>query len=251
MIDKKYIELMNKEIDKVITEDEKISLHSYLSGNNEAKEYFNELQLINDYLDKLPDNEPSENLKKQIINSIDFSKYSPTGKVKSFWSYLFVPKLKIAYSFATGLIAGIILIVVLLNNYNSVDKIREISGTIGIDNSNLKTIEEIPLKLSDLSGKITLIKTDDRFLIDATFDTNQNLGFMITYPSNVEFQNIDPGLVSDIQFSKGDNFIKAINSGFQQYKVSFTKIDNNVPSVIHIQLLQAGNFVYDHDLRLN
>ena len=44
MIDKKYIELMNKEIDKVITEDEKISLHSYLSGNNEAKEYFNELQ---------------------------------------------------------------------------------------------------------------------------------------------------------------------------------------------------------------
>lgn len=251
MIDKKYIELMNKEIDKIITEDEKISLQSYLSGNNEAKEYFNELQLTNDYLDKLPDNEPSENLKKQIINSIDFSKYSSTVKVKSFWSYLFMPKFKIAYSFAVGLIAGIILIVVLSNNYNNVNKIRDISGTIGIDNSNSKTIEEIPLKLSDLSGNISLIKTGDRFLIDANFDTEQNLDFMISYPDNVEFQNIDPGLISDIQFSKGENFIKTTNSGFQQYKVSFIKIDKNVSSVIHVQLLQAGNNVYEHDLQLN
>ena len=253
MIDKKYIELMNKEMDRVITDSEKVTLNNYLSGNSEAEEFYRELKLTNDYLDQLPDREPSENLKNQIINSIDFSKYSPAINNKSFWSYLFVPKFKIAYSFAVGLIVGIILIVVLSNNYNNVDKIRDISGTIGIDNSksNSKIIEEIPLKLSDLSGRIALVKTDDRFLVDANFDTNQNLEFMISYPRNVEFRNIDPGLVSDIQFSKGENFIKTGNSGLQKYKVSFNKIDENVSSVIHVQLLQEENIVYEHDFLLN
>ena len=108
-VDKKYIELINKEIDQVTTPDEKAELQKYLQANKSAMDYYNDLQLTNDYLDRLPDHEPSENLKKQIINSINFNKYSPNQKKHYAWDFLFSPKLRIAYTFALGLIIGIII----------------------------------------------------------------------------------------------------------------------------------------------
>ncbi len=248
MIDEKYIELMNLEIDQVITPDEKIRLHSYLSENKEAREYYDELLLTSDSLNQLPDHEPSENLKKQTINSIDFSKYSPKARHSSIRSYGWVFKFRYAYTFAAGIIAGLFIYSLFTMGSGNINQ-DDISGTIGII-SNAKTIEEIPLNFPDMQGTITIKEQGESFWFSIYSNSSQPVDFVITYPDQVKFENIKPGKSGDINLSSGKNYIKTTNSGSQQYSVMFTKSDIT-PSPLHFRLLQSGKTLYTCELSLN
>ncbi len=250
MIDKKYIELMNKEIDDVITDDERIALHDYLLGNKAAKEYYNELRLTNDYLDSLPDPEPSENLKKYIVNSIDFSRHSVSDDRKKFWSFLYLPKFKYAYIFTAGIIAGIIILSIYTNTFNFKDTDNSTSGTIGVEKIKPEVIKEIPLKLSDIGGQIELVKTGNNFSVDANFNSSQKFDFVIKYGNDVEFKSVNPKSASNIEFSNGENSIKTSSQGLQQYRFLFSKNGSKVSS-IYIQLIKSDKIVYQDELTLN
>jgi hypothetical protein len=249
MIEKKYIELMNKKIDRIITDDEVVELNHYLSANENAKKYFNELHLTNEYLNQISDPEPSENLKKQITNSIDFSKYSSPWEKKSIWNIFYFPKAKFAYTFAAGLIAGIIIISIFYNSPNNFDN-KDVYGTIGIENTDTNLIKEIPVKLSNVSGKIQLRRLKDNFWFDVNLDSSQKIDFTITYPNNIEFKSINPGKDNNIEFSKRENFIKATNTGVQQYKLMFSQ-NGIASSLILIQIMQSGNIIFEDKVSLN
>jgi hypothetical protein len=245
-IDKKYVELINKEIDHLTTSDEKVELQKYLQANKAAKDYFDGLNLTNDYLDRLPDQEPSENLKKQIVNSIDFNRYSPKPKKQSAWGFLFAPKFRLAFTFAFGLIVGIIIYAALVNNSNTVN-IDDIYGTIGINNDGANTISELPLNFSDITGNIELKGIDRNFWFNLDLNSKQDFDIVISYPAGVKFDNLRLGTAKNIEVSKGQNFIKTTNSGVQKYSLLFTQ-NGSEPSNIKIQIIQSGNTVYDHNL---
>jgi hypothetical protein len=249
MIDKKYLELMNKKIDHIITDGEIVELNNYLSANENAKKYFNELLLTNEYLNRISDPEPSENLKKQITNSIDFSKYSSPQKKKNVWNIFYIPKAKYAYTFAAGLIAGIIVISIFYNSPSNFDN-KDVYGTIGIENTDANLIKEIPVKVLNVSGKIQLRRLKDNFWFDVNLNSSQKIDFTITYPNNVEFKSINPGEDNNIEFSKSENFIKAINTGVQQYKLMFSQ-NSTASSLILIQIMQSGNIIFDDKVLLN
>ncbi|HKI78591.1 MAG TPA: hypothetical protein VKA26_08635 [Ignavibacteriaceae bacterium] len=246
-LDKQYIELINKEIDHIISPDEKIKLDKYLSENKFAKEYYEELRLTEDYLDKLPVPAPSENLKKQIINSIDFSKYSPKAHKQGFFSTLFAPKFKLAYTFAVGLLVGIICYAILVNNSNNIN-IDDIYGTIGTT-SNANTINEFPLNYSDISGKIELKKYDNNFWFNLDLNSTQQFDIKISFPEQVKFSNIRLGLAKDIKISKGPDFIKTTNAGHQKYSLLFLT-ETSETAKVKMQVFQSGSILFEKNLVL-
>ena len=249
-LEKKFAELINKEIDHIITPAEKSRLDKYLSDNKAAKEYYEGLIKTNDFLNRLPDQEPSEDLKKQIVNSIDFSRYSPATKKQSSWGILFAPKFRLAYTFAAGLLVGIILYAILVNNSNSnTININDVYGTIGIDNNSANTIAELPLKLSDISGKIDLKSVDRNFWFNFDLNSANKFDVVISYPESVKFENIRLAMAKNIGISKGKNFIKATNSGLQRYSILFSR-HRPEPTIIKIEILQSGNILYEHNLSL-
>jgi hypothetical protein len=247
-IDKKYVELINKEIDHIITPDEKEKLDIYLSDNKAAQDYYNGLLKANDYLSQLPDQEPSENLKKQIINSIDSSRYSPKTKKQNSWGPLFAPKFKFAYTFAAGLILGIIIYAMLINNSNTVN-INDVYGTIGISNG-ANTIAELPLKFSDISGKIDIKSAGKNFWFNLDLNSTNKFDVVISYPEGVKFENFRLGIAKNIEVSKGQSFIKITNSGPQQFSMLFSQV-SLAPTTVKIEILQAGNILYEHDQLIN
>jgi hypothetical protein len=247
-IDKKYIELINKEIDHMTTPDEKVELQIYLQANEAARDYFNDLQLTNNYLNRLPDQEPTVNLKKQIINSIDFNRYSRKERKHSAWGFLFAPKFRLAYTFAVGIIVGIIVYAVLVNNSNTVN-INDIYGTIGINNDGANTISELPLKLPDISGNIEIKGIDKNFWFNLDLDSKQNFDVVISYPVSVKFENMRLGIVKNIEISKEQTLIKTTNSGFQKYSLLFTQ-NSPEPVTVKIQILQSGNTLFEHNLTI-
>ena len=248
MIDNKYIELMNKEIDNVITSDEKIKLHDYISSNEAAKEYFNELLLTNKYMSELSDGNPPENLKKRILNSIDFSKYSPKIKSKFSWGYIFNPKLKLAYTFAVGLIAGLIIYGV-ISNYTNNMNVEDTYGTIGLENKNSAVLEKLPLNNDNISGKIEITNQDNKFWLNVDLSSSQKFNLLVRYPNNIKFENIQPGSASLFDCSIDKNLIKTSNSVSQQYKLLFSQ--NSLSSAeLNVKITQLGKIIYDHNLKL-
>lgn len=247
MIHKKYIELINKEIDGVISSAEKNNLDEYLLKNPDAKNYYDEINLTNQYLSLLPDQEPSENLKKKIINSINFNKYSPEIKNKSFWNLLGVPKLRLAYTFAAGIIAGIIVFAIFFNNNNI--NLKNISGTVAVSDNNVKTIREIPVKFPGAIGNIELKQLENNIWLNVNFNTNQNFKMIVKYPGNLDFNNIKPALDGNIEFSKGKDFIQVNSSGNQQYSLLFSK-NNSEDSDLQIKIINSDEIVYEHKISI-
>lgn len=111
MIDEEYRQLIQKDIDGVNSSDEHSSLMAYLERNPEANRLHSELSALSDMLERLPDKEPPENLKKNILNSLKplqaaratFPKRAESGlKVLS---TLF--SLRFGLTFAAGLLVGL------------------------------------------------------------------------------------------------------------------------------------------------
>ena len=248
-IDKKYVELINKEIDHIISPDEKKKLDNYLSDNKHAQDYYNGLLKTNDYLSQLPDEEPTENLKKQIINSIDFNRYVPKVKKQNSWGFLFAPKFKLAYTFAAGLVLGIIIFAVLTNNSNTVN-INDVYGTIGINNSSAAIVAEIPLDFSDIKGKIDLKVVNNNFWFNLDLNSTNKFDVVISYPEQVRFENIRLGVAKNIEISKGQNLIKTTNSGSQKYSLLFSQ-NSEEPVSVKIEIVQDGKILYEHSLSIN
>ena len=248
MIDNKYIELMNREIDNVITGDEKIRLHEYLSSNQAAKEYYNELLLTNKYMNELPDENPSENLKKRILNSIDFSRYSPKIKSKISWGYLFNPKLKFAYTFAIGLIAGLIIYGVISNYTNNIN-FGDTYGTIGLENKNNAVLENLSLNYAELAGKIEVTRQENNFWLNIDLNSSQKYDLVVTYPDNLKFENIQPEAESFFNCKIDKNLIKTSDSGSQHYSLLFSQ--NSLSSAeLNVKITQLGKIIYNHNLKL-
>ena len=114
MNENQFIDLVNKEIDDIISLNEKKDLHEYLDTHPEAMKKYQELILTARTLNKLDKVEPPEYLKSQIMNSIDLNRYTVKQKKNSFFNFpifdwLFYPKPKFALSFATGTIFGLLL----------------------------------------------------------------------------------------------------------------------------------------------
>src|ERR1039457_7000151 len=107
MVDQKYFELINKEIDNTISASEKELLDRYLKSNPEACVMSQELAETEKLLDKMPDKDPSVSLKQRILNSIDFDRYGYKKKrsIAGYFSAAFSgPRKKLTTSFAFGLL---------------------------------------------------------------------------------------------------------------------------------------------------
>ncbi len=247
MNDKKYIELMNREIDDSITPDEKRDLYHFLSENREAGEYYDELLYSSNALNQVPEPVVPENLGKRILNSIDFTRYAGNPQKKRATNFIPGFNFRYALTFAAGLLAGIFiytLVSITSDNFNR----NEISGTIGIEKA--VTLREVPINLSDIQGNISLKEKNNLYLFEIRLNSVSLVDLTISYPDQMKLENFKPGIPGRISLVTGGNFIKAANSGPQQYTFSFTGTGTN-PNPVHIELSQYGKKVFEREFALN
>ena len=248
MIDKKYIELMNRDLDSLISSEEKRLLQDYLDGNWEAKEYYDELFIATEALKHLEDPIPSENLRKRIINSINFNKYADKPAKIRTGGFIRSLNIKYAFTFAAGLLAGILIYSLVMVTQSKIVP-DEISGTIGLS-ENFVTLENIPLNYSGLTGNITILKRGNEFWIDVNSYSSRPVDFVISYPDQVQFMNLEPAAAGSMNLSTGKDYTKLISSGKQLYSIKFAAT-SKVVSPLYLKILQSGTTVYETEFSLN
>ena len=257
MIDEKYIELINKEIDGEITSIEQERLNRYYSVNPEARKFHDELRQTSELLSEIPMVEPSPNIKKYVMNSIDLNRYSKAtkpGKLESVISNLLVkPSPKLAYAFALGILVGILVYSALFENMISKRgmNVTDFYGTIRIDEqSGFRTVKEIPITLPEINGVISVQRLANIVVLEIDVRTLKEMEIQFEYDaSHLKFSHFSSGSQSKISFVFRESYVQASFCGDIQFILFFTKIAAE-DRTIRLKLFLAGDLCYTQNILL-
>lgn len=142
MISGKYSDLINRDIDGVITPSEQAELRQYLAGNAEARAYYNELVQVTAKLRSVKAVNPPADLKRSIMARIAGSRQQVhvAPQSESYWGMLtrwFVPSP--ATWMTAGAFAGALAVVLVFSIFQNTD--TPLTGQTGGSMLPLESVE--------------------------------------------------------------------------------------------------------------
>lgn len=248
MIDEKYIDLIHKEIDGIIRPDEQRMLKAYLNENPEAQTLYRELQQTVQMLNKVEEIEPSVNLKERIMNSIDSNKGEARRPQKASVSFMSRWFVKPVYAFALGMIAGLLIYGLVVENMiqkKSPDT-NGLYGTIGINEKmSGKKAQKVSVLLPEIKGTISMRQAENAVRLEANLTTPYECDIILEYdPSQIRFDGM-PMQGRYAVLENSDQFVRIKSSGQIQYNIYFTRLSQN-PAPVNVKLFVSGTERYDH-----
>ncbi len=213
----KYLELIHKEIDGIITPAEKKKLENAARKDPDLTRLQKELRNTAEILKQVPVMEPSPNLKKKIIHAIDFSRYSPRSEgddwLSKITNWITTPRLRLAYAVGAGMVMGIVISLLLIGNpfSNQPIPISELYGTIGINENNFQTLKELTIDLEGIQGAIVLNSFQDMVWFEVNIETNQSSEIQFTYDEQlISFIGLRPIAWGKTVMETNQNMVKLL-----------------------------------------
>ena len=153
MHNEREIELMNKAIDGILSEDEAKEFDQVLKSNEELKRNYDEMTNSIGLIKNLPDYYPSPNIKKNIMDTIEAEEVKADRKEKSnnekfLFAKFFQPKYRYAFFISIVLIASVLFLWITSNQ--KIENPNSVSGFMGKSESMLINYDQ--LYTTDLVG---------------------------------------------------------------------------------------------------
>jgi hypothetical protein len=190
MVDEKYIEIMNRRIDGVATNEEIDILDEYLAKNEEARIHYDNLRRVAETLDNVEKVEAPADMKSNILNSINANQ-KPARVVQRYGMRDLISvvsnwiEYKTAVSFAAGAVAAVLVAALYLGG---VDKItsqdeRWMTGSMVVENISDETVllEESYFDINKVGGSVNLKRVGDIFTIELDIEADIKAGVMISF----------------------------------------------------------------------
>jgi hypothetical protein len=184
MIDNRYIELMNREIDSVNSPEESAALRAHLESNEEARRYYEELRGVARIFVEAGDVAPPKDLNREIMRSVaeHDAVLASSGAGRARRSPLlgiFAPGKRLAYSFAAGLALGLVILVIVLGAVSKQDRFDRsaLYGALGDRRSMgpVVSTETIPLATDDVSGSIDVRYFGSSVVVTLDLDSGRGI----------------------------------------------------------------------------
>lgn len=183
MIEERYRELMNLDIDGVISQEEKNELDRYLDRNPEARRYFEELRALTDLLDSHEHIEPPEAFDEEISGHIFRDRgtteqpHRDTGRG---WRFGRRP----ALSFITGLAAGLVIfaLVYFVTEWGAITDYDRLYGTIGraADEAGI-----LDLDAAGIEGTLRLYRSEGRLIAHVSLRSEEEITMNIRHGASI------------------------------------------------------------------
>jgi hypothetical protein len=258
MVDESYIELMHKEIDGLIDAEERDELHEYITGNEEAKNLYSELIQTANLLKDVPVVSPPQNLKTQIMESLDWSRYRKKARIPDLVSivsnWFFRPQYRLAYAFAIGIAVGVSLYALFVSTTSMQEPPdnTDLYGTIGIQTSkDLKDLQHIPVEVNEINGGIHVRQFKDLIVFDVNLKAKTALNLSLQYePLSYKFRGFQHDDNNTVAFKEENNSVEISTSEDARYLVFFNKL-NGKATPIDLRIQQGGQIVSHQSIYIN
>lgn len=261
MVEEKYIELINKEIDGVNSPKEAARLKEYLARNPEAQNLYNNLVALANRLKHVKEIEPSPNLKRNVLSSIQLNRYATKEKkyawsgIRDFVQALFgVPSYKVnfkyAYVFALGLMAGVLIFSLLSDTSHQPAAIdnSDLYGAIILrgTSGSFKDADQVEINLDKVSGAINTKYSQGLVLAELSFKTEQEIELVFEFDENElsfgAFTRLNNQASISVQVN--ENSLKLMNFGENKYLIVFAKKTQAV-APLKFKIFSDGVSVYE------
>lgn len=254
MIDKRYIELMNKEIDGTNTPEESRKLSTYLKRSAKGQRYYKELCALAQLFNRAEEVDPPEGLRKSILSSIQFEKTAGRGNI---FSLILGPLagivrgrffLRYACVFSTGVIAGACLFVLLFHISTPEDRklIENLYGTItiGEEDEDVLIHEPIEFKLAEVSGFARFKFSTDRVFAEVNIAAEEAVDVVFEYGDKVLFEGIRALDGAEQELKVANNRMELKQLGVSNYVIVFkNKVQSHHP--INMKILSDGTLLFE------
>lgn len=198
MMDEKIKELINRDLDGLLSDEERRRLEEYLQNNEEARRYFEQMQKMNDWLNQVPPVEAPSSLKAKIMNQLDTRRYAPkSGHTKFYLGSVFGKWFKggavrPAYAFATGVVlSGLIFLIILwqTTNFQQYENLP-VTGTMKVET------QTIPIALPAVTGKLEFTSGTALSKLNVILKPQEKVSLTIEYdPKALILKAIEPRAV--------------------------------------------------------
>lgn len=231
MNDAELTELIHKEIDGIISEEEKAALHEFLKSNPSAKKNYLQLRRTIELLDKVGEVEPPPHLQNRIMNSIDANRYttkSENNLLNKIFAWILSPGPKLAFAFAMGIVLGIFcysLFQSALIREKSLNT-QELTGTMGLNEpSAFSELRTIPVKLGEIQGFIVLKRFHNQVLFDVKLTSRQPIRLKLNFnENNLQFNSLIPISSTSMQIEKRENSLQISQTDNPEYQLLFIQM---------------------------
>jgi hypothetical protein len=254
MIDDRYIELMNFEIDGVISPGEKLELEKYLAANPNAKRYYEDLRHSVRMIGEAEDLDPPEALRSRIISSI-FASREDGEREGFFHSALNALKHNFkkgyAFSFTAGLVAGICIFSVIYwtTPRETPSDLENFYGTLGIKGKTGRVLTSDPVDFSThaLSGSARVLYPEGAILAELNLSSDKEIRVVLHYGEEIHFNGFKPlcGAVNSMNVTRGRAVLTHV--GTCGYVIAF-KDSLRTHSTIRMEILADGGSIFDKEI---
>ena len=257
MIDKKYLELIQGEIDNANSPEQSAKLKDYLATHTEAQRLYDELEGMAAMLQEVKPVEPPPHLQQLIMNLLPPQR-SAVGErrnivaaIKDWLPHPFRPAY--FFAFAGGAAATVLLFALFspLVFKNDVAVWSKLYGTIGTPRSEQGApgAERWEINQAEVTGALSLQFVDASLVVAVALDSPQSLDIIVSFDEHLlgfkSFVRLEETLPAEIALDRGS--IRLTHRGRQSYTLVFARHTAAVPA-ISFKILAGGRLLYENIL---
>jgi hypothetical protein len=253
VIEERYIELMNQEIDGANSPAESSALHTYLSTHPEGQSYYNELLELEETFDEIRSVPPPPELRAAILAEIQGSGEATERRGifnGIFDAFRFSPRM--AYAFAAGLIIGIGLFAILsrVSPVTSPGDVERLYGTLADTGATapFPATEPVTFDLPGGSGSVRARSSGNATVAEINLSTDTQVQIFLEFGEHVRFDGFRALDSGDHTMQLVGNQAELTHSGVGNYAVILRDDTRSCPP-IHLRAFAAGDLLFEREIR--
>jgi hypothetical protein len=181
MIEEKYLELIQADVDGELPEQHRAELGRYLLANPEARAAREELKRLCGLLDSIPAVEPPADLKASVLGAV---RLPPARSGSSNLPGFGVPSRMLRYAavFAGGLLVSAIAFQVGLDRRSGLD-ISQVAGTMASQDpaATSAPVDTVKVSLEQVSGQVSLYRSPSMRVVEFDLRAHQPVEVVVAH----------------------------------------------------------------------
>ena len=258
MIDERYIELINKELDGFNTGSESKELEQFLSENDEALKYYDELLRTASALKRVEQVEPPSFLKTHILNSVKAlpvpirSGFGWVNNVLDLFRQR--PIARYAVVFASGLCVGILLLLIADPwRQDGMPDASKVSGSMVLPTeiARMQKIDSVSLNGSGFRSVFKTLRGDGNITVECAVAASENLRLELSAdPKELKFVGVNRlgGTDNDVMSTGGRVIFTGTKS--EHGLITFAEIASP-QQPIEVRVYKGGTVIGNVSVRTN
>jgi hypothetical protein len=257
MIDERYIELMNGEIDGANSPEESAELKRYLESSLEAQSYFEGLRQLDQIFEEAKKKLPPEQVRQNILTSIYARKEAPEKKntvAAVFSLFKKKPSRRFVYAFAAGIIFGLCLFAVIIRFVpgSTSPDLEKLYGTLAILEGKKPFFNSNPVdfKLDEVSGSARFRYAKEKIFAELKLVYESDIQVILQYDPDIQFAGLNVEGSGDHQIEIKESEARLILSGASDYNLTFIILTNKhrTRSPINIKIVSAKGQLFEKSI---